>query len=148
MRPCRLVPVAAQLLLVAAATPQAAPKHTRESIACPASILVSETATATSPFAVLPNQTTHRLSTASVSNVIDRREYELKPDEEHERKKQTVLTWNLDAYSDHDLYLRCIYHDTHVKLSVQLPRALHHCTSALTLDQKAQIIGSTTVECH
>ncbi len=148
MQRSRTLVLIGTLILIRTASPQAAVKRNREGLSCPGSIHVSETATPKSPFTVLPSQATHLLSTANVLNVVGRDEFELKPDDEHKRQARTILTWNLDAYRDHALYLRCVYHDTPVKFSVQLPSVIHNCTATLTLNSKNHIIGSTTVECH
>ena len=116
-------------------------------LSCPASIRISETAAPQPPFAAVPAQATHTLLTASVLNIDRKDEYDLKPDDTRTRGAKTILVWNLDDYRDHELVLRCGYRDSGVKLSVELPKPLHHCEAALTLTPSGTIVGTSTVKC-
>lgn len=98
-------------------------------LACPATIRVTESASAKAPWHPEAATAEHKFLRPSIYNgEPGKDEAELAPDDTQTRGKQVTQTWKLSDYRDRNLFLRCRYDGTASTLVVNLPARLTTCT--------------------
>jgi hypothetical protein len=116
--------------------------------ACPASITVSEAATAPEGWAAEAGSSKHRFRMPKIYNgKPGGEEYELKPDGQKTVGKKTIFLWKLSDYRDLNLFVRCVYHGTPATVTADIPAALTTCTATLELTPKGEVIGRSEMAC-
>lgn len=134
------------LVLVAAATAVASRSQT---VACPETITVTESAEATGGWHSTSTKADHPFARVSVYNGKQgAEEYDLAPDDEKASGRATVQTWVLKDYRSMNLFLRCRYHDTSVTLAMDLPAQLDTCTFTFEIRKDGTITGKPAAVCR
>ena len=134
------------LVLVAAAT---AVSGRCQTVACPETITVTESADATGGWHSASARSDHRFERVSVYNGKQgAEEYDLAPDDEKTSGRATIQTWYLKDYRSMNLFLRCRYHGTSVTLDKDLPAPLETCTLTFELRKDGTITGKSTALCR
>ncbi len=134
------------LVLVAAAT---AVCGRAETVACPETITVTESAEAIGGWPSAGARAEHRFERVSVYNGKQgAEEYDLAPDDEKASGRATVQTWVLKDYRSMNLFLRCRYHDTAVTLDKDLPAPLETCTFTFEIRKDGTITGKSVAVCR
>lgn len=134
------------LVLVAATT---AVSGRSQTVACPESVTVTESAAATGGWHSSSAKAEHRFERISVYNGKQGGEgYDLAPDDEKTSGRATVQTWVLKGYRGMNLFLRCRYHDTAVTLDKDLPAPLQTCTLTFEIRKDGTIIGKSVALCR
>ena len=134
------------LVLVAAAT---AVSGRCQTVACPESVTVTESAEATGGWRPASAKAEHRFERISVFNGKQGgEEYDLAPDDEKTSGRATVQTWVLKDYRSMNLFLRCRYHATEVTLDKDLPAPLQTCTLTFEIRKDQTIVGKSTAVCR
>jgi hypothetical protein len=120
-----------------------------QTVACPESIAVTESAAATGGWHSSSAQAEHRFERISVYNGKQGgQEYDLAPDDEKTSGRATVQTWVLKGYRSMNLFLRCRYHDTAVTLDKDLPAPLETCTLTFEIRKDGTITGKSVALCR
>lgn len=134
------------LVLVAVAT---AVSGRCQTVACPESVTVTESAAATDGWHSWSAKAEHRFERISVFNGKQGgEEYDLAPDDEKTSGRATIQTWVLKDYRSMNLFLRCRYHDTDVTLDKDLPAPLGTCTLTFEIRKDGTIIGKSVAVCR
>jgi hypothetical protein len=117
-------------------------------VSCPASVRVTETSLPIDGW---------KGSVATVERAFERvsiyngnsggEEYDLAPDEQQQKARKMVLTWNLEGYRTMNLFMRCRYRDTSTVLTMDLPPKLRTCTFSADTDAKGSTVGKPTASC-
>ena len=118
-------------------------------MACPATITVRESATPVAGWTSDARQAPHKLARISILNKdAQAREYELAPDDEKQAGKSITQSWNLKDYRSMKLFLTCLYHDTTVTMSSEIPLSMSTCTYRFNLVGKEQTVEHPEINCH
>lgn len=119
-----------------------------EAIVCPTDVKTSESAQAAGGWSVEGATAVHAFERISVYNAgVDRREFDLAPDEDRPNGKHVVQVWHLQGYRTLPVFLKCRYRNTPVVLTRELPPRIKTCTLKLLLD-RGKIVGDSTMECR
>ena len=134
------------LILVAAVS---AVSGRSQTVACPESITVTESAEPTGGWHSASAKAEHRFERVSVFNgKRGGEEYDLAPDDEKPSGRATVQTWVLKDYRSMNLFIRCRYHDTAVTLDKDLPAPLQTCTFTFEIRKDGTITGKSVALCR
>jgi len=117
---------------------------------CPATIAVIESATAAPPWhAEASPAKDHKFLRPSIYNgTPGGKEYELAPDNEKSGGKRVRQEWNLSAYRDMNLFLRCRYAGTEVTAVADIPASLKTCEFTFRNVPGNQPVASPSFECR
>jgi hypothetical protein len=120
-----------------------------QTVACPATITVTESAEATGGWRATPAQVPHLFERVSVLNGTQGgKEYDLAPDDEKAAGAAVVQTWFLKDYRSMNLFVRCRYHDTAVTLAMDLPASMQTCTFTFELRKDGSVGGKSAAACR
>lgn len=144
IRACLFV---ASLVLSLKAAP-AAFAYRAESIACPSSILVVETASQASGWVTEDAKRVHPFERMSVFNKRANREFDLAPDSQRRVGGTTIQEWVLVGYRSMPVYIRCRYMGTAVAFVAELGSQVERCTMRIAVDSRGQIEGKSVSECR
>ena len=134
------------LILVAAVS---AVSGRSQTVACPESIAVTESAEVNGGWHPSRAKAEHRFERVSVFNGKQGgEEYDMAPDDEKTSGRATVQTWVLKDYRSMNLFIRCRYHDTAVTLDKDLPAPLQTCTFTFELRKDGTFAGTSKVVCR
>ena len=75
-------------------------------------------------------------------------EYELAPDEQKQNGGIVTQVWNLRAYRDMNIFIRCRYADTQVVFSRDVPKSLQLCRFTFTHTKNGSIIDKPSFACR
>ena len=137
----------AMLLAVSLARAQETPR--KQTLSCPATIRVTETARAVDSWKGSTVTVERPFERVSIYNGEDGgKEYELAPDEQKEEGKRISQLWNLKGYRSMNIFMRCRYRDTGAVLSINIPATIQTCRFIFELDPKGKILGKPTAGCQ
>lgn len=123
------------LILIAAASARAQQKRV-EPVTCPA--VISDK---------LSIQ--RRFERPSILNIDRRgREYDLAPDGGHKAGNLVAQTWDLDAYREMRVFLRCRYRDTDSIFAIELPATVRVCTFRYKAAANGGVTGAPEFSCR
>jgi hypothetical protein len=127
---------------------QAAPLP-QETLTCPASIKVTESAAPMQGWKSSSSTVERKFERISIYNGKDgEKEFELAPDVQMEQGKAVVQTWHLKGYRTMNLFMRCRYRGTSVVVSADLPLPIDTCTFTFEIDKKGRITGKPRMSCR
>jgi hypothetical protein len=148
-RRLRLTGIVALAILTAAAA-WAQSKAAAKPFACPAVITVSSTASAPAGWrAAAPAAHEYKFLRINIYNgTPGKQEYDLAPDSQKQDGKRVTQTWDLAAYRDSNLFVRCRYEGTSATLESDLPLPLKTCVFSFVNAGGNQPVTSPAFECH
>jgi hypothetical protein len=120
----------------------------RASLACPATLTVSETAAPLPGWSFQSDAAQHRFERISVFNRDGAKEYDLAPDDEKPSGAKVIQTWELQSYRELPLILTCRYQGTSATLSREIPKALNTCSQTIEIDKTGNIKGQSSMSCQ
>jgi len=134
--------LAAQSILSSQSAPATTP------LTCPASIAVTGTASAAAPWQAESAKSEHKFERPSIYNgTPGKQEYDLAPDDTQTTGKRVRETWNLSAYRDMNLFLRCRYLGTPATVVTNIPAPLKTCVFSFQNVGGNQPVASPAFEC-
>jgi hypothetical protein len=134
---------------LALAIGSAAVAQDNRGFACPASLTVLDQPQIPGGWSGAGGKLEHLFKTAKIYNgAAGGKEFDLEPDDQKKAGKTLVLSWNLDAYRDVNLFVRCFYHDTSATLHADLPPPLKKCSVTLEFNSANEIVGKSRMACQ
>jgi len=115
---------------------------------CPATLEGSQIVKAPPGWTAEESRSTYKLKYVSVYNRGTRgEEYLLKPDVAR-AKAMLNLNWQLSAYRDMEVFVRCSYDGIEATVRATVPANIKTCKAALSLDAKGNQRGGATMACR
>ena len=125
---------------------QSAPAATP--LTCPASITVTATASAATPWQAEGAKSEHKFERPSIYNgTPGKQEYDLAPDDTQTAGKRVRETWKLADYRQMNLFVRCRYLGTPATVVTNVPAPLKTCVFSFQNVAGDHPVASPAFEC-
>jgi hypothetical protein len=117
-------------------------------LTCPASIAVTAAASVVTPWQAESAKSEHKFERPSIYNgTPGKQEYDLAPDDTETAAKRVRETWNLAAYRNMNLFLRCRYLGTPATVVTNIPAPLKTCVFSFQNVAGDHPVASPVFEC-
>jgi hypothetical protein len=144
-----LVTCAVYLLATARFNCAAQNEASHHELSCPATIDVTETATATARWQAGNATSKRKFERISIYNgQPGGKEFELAPDDQKRDQSLVTQVWHLQGYRTMNLFLRCRYRDTEAVLYRDIPTEFKDCTFVFNVDKSGRITGTPSFACR